>query len=635
MRHIRTKMIAMIALPTLLIYVVVLGITMLHLRKQARDDVDREMVRLANQLAGRFDGAFREAAAIAVTTARSMEIAPLTDRKKIEDFLAADTLENPAVYGAAMAFEPPAPDGGADLFCPYVYRGAEGIARINIGRSVYDWYTDEHWQWWHLPKRAGHGAWCDPYFDEGAGNVLMVTFGEPFQLNGRFGGVTTVDIMLPTLKRSIGGGILGDLDFVILTGTGKYVFSPHTEKIMQSTIFDDAQSQQESDLADLGKRLTSGQSGVATVAGWDSNDSTLVFFAPIQSTGWSFAARMPLREAMAQANARSTAATLALGTTLAMIIGAIWFASGHITRPLQKLRAKVLEISGGNLDARVEGVHSKDEVGDLANSFNQMTADLRQHVDRLSHEQATREKLERDLDLAREIQRGLLPKTHPRIPGFELAGWNLAADQTGGDYFDWLELPDGRTIMTLADVAGHGIGPALIVAVCRAYMRASASTANVELAAAVSRANDLLHHDMPEGRFVTAAVGIIDPARCEMTLLSAGQAPILFFDASSGELHSWDADEVPLGVMSGMRPEPPRVVRFDSGDMLVMVTDGFFEWRSLAGKLFGTDGLRDFVRTHKMLSPEAFIKRLYQEVIHSTGGAAQADDLTALVLRRM
>src|SRR5262245_33338117 len=124
MRHIRTKMIAMIALPTLLIYVVVLGITMLHLRKQARDDVDREMVRLANQLAGRFDGAFREAAAIAVTTARSMEIAPLTDRKKIEDFLAADTLENPAVYGAAMAFEPPAPDGGADLFCPYVYRGA-------------------------------------------------------------------------------------------------------------------------------------------------------------------------------------------------------------------------------------------------------------------------------------------------------------------------------------------------------------------------------------------------------------------------------------------------------------------------------------------------------------------------------
>ncbi|MHC4774462.1 MAG: cache domain-containing protein, partial [Planctomycetota bacterium] len=205
-------MIALIALPTAVIYVVVLGLMMAYLRGEARAEVEQEMGRLAGNYAARFDGAFREAAAIATATARFMETAPDLDQAQIFAQLSANTFQNRAVYGAAMAFEPGRDAGDEALVCPYVHRGPDGLVQMNIGRDVYDWYGDEQWQWWHVPKGTGRGTWTDPYFDEDAGNVLMVTYAEPFQRDGVFRGVTTVDIMLPTLQESIGRQIIADLD---------------------------------------------------------------------------------------------------------------------------------------------------------------------------------------------------------------------------------------------------------------------------------------------------------------------------------------------------------------------------------------------------------------------------------------
>jgi phosphoserine phosphatase RsbU/P len=317
---------------------------------------------------------------------------------------------------------------------------------------------------------------------------------------------------------------------------------------------------------------------------------------------------------------------------------------GRVTSAV--LRAQVREIASGNLDARVEGVRTKDEIGELAMSFNQMAGELRHNLDRLASERASREKIENDLDIARDIQRGLLPTAPPNVPGFEVAGWNRAADKTGGDFFDWLELPDGRTIVTVADVTGHGIGPALIVAVCRAYLRASASAGHAspaaaatgettaDLASAVRRVNDLLMHDMPAGRFVTAVVGIIDAARFEMSLLSAGQAPIYFYEAAAGVVHTWAADGMPLGIMSGLELDPERVIRFAPGDTLVVATDGFFEWQDATGEQFGIQRLAELVRLHHALSPDALIEKIHEVVVAASGGTEQADDLTALVIRR-
>ena len=243
------------------------------------------------------------------------------------------------------------------------------------------------------------------------------------------------------------------------------------------------------------------------------------------------------------------------------------------------------------------------------------------------------DKIERDLDIARDIQRGLLPTELPDTPGFLIQGWSQPADQTGGDYFDWLTLPSGRTLITLADVTGHGIGPALIVAVCRAYMRAAALSEHDALTEALARVNDLLYEDMPDGRFVTAAVGLLDPGKSEMHLVSAGQAPMLFYDANAGVTENWNASEIPLGIAPGLRYGEPRRIRFAPGDVLVLTTDGFFEWADGEGQQYGIPRLETFVANHANDSPAEFIKNLHADVLNHAGGESQPDDLTVVVIK--
>jgi serine phosphatase RsbU (regulator of sigma subunit) len=244
------------------------------------------------------------------------------------------------------------------------------------------------------------------------------------------------------------------------------------------------------------------------------------------------------------------------------------------------------------------------------------------------------DKIERDLDIAHEIQSGLLPRDTPDTPGFEVEGWSKPADQTGGDYFDWMKLPDGGTLITLADVSGHGIGPALIVAVCRAYMRAATADKGVALGMAISRVNDLLQVDIPDERFVTAAVGVLRPDSNELELVSAGQAPLFFYRAASQTVENWAADELPLGVVSGLTFEGVRKVRFEPGDTLVLTTDGFFEWSNDGGEQFGIKRLEKFVASHAHETPATFIKSLHAEVVAHAAGTAQPDDLTVVIVKR-
>jgi PAS domain S-box-containing protein len=257
--------------------------------------------------------------------------------------------------------------------------------------------------------------------------------------------------------------------------------------------------------------------------------------------------------------------------------------------------------------------------------------------ERKRHEELQREKarVDQELAIARLIQRSVLPVAKPALPGFAIAGWNRSADETGGDYFDWLTLPDGRTLLCVGDVSGHGVGPALIVAACRAYFRATAHASRT-LAEAISRANQLLSADLPENRFVTLAVGLLDGASGRLELFSAGHGPILLYDASAAEVHAWPADDPPLGLLVGDVPEgAARVLELDPGDALVLVTDGFFEWADPAGQLYGVERLRAAVRAHAALGPEELIAALYDDVRRFAGGTRQADDLTALVLKRL
>jgi len=242
------------------------------------------------------------------------------------------------------------------------------------------------------------------------------------------------------------------------------------------------------------------------------------------------------------------------------------------------------------------------------------------------------ERIEHELDVAQGVQRGLLPSANPCSDSFDIAGWNQAAAKTGGDYFDWVELPDGRIMIAIADVTGHGIGPALIAAVCRAYFRVS-QTIDHTVQDMVKRVNGLLVSDLHAGRFVTAAVGLLDPQTKTIELHSAGHGPILYYRASDQSVLLTRADGVPLGITAQNSPVAARRIHFESGDMLLLVTDGFFEWSRPDGQQYGLDRLTMAIAKWSTLHPAGLIEKIRGEITAFVDGTEQRDDLTAVVIR--
>lgn len=261
--------------------------------------------------------------------------------------------------------------------------------------------------------------------------------------------------------------------------------------------------------------------------------------------------------------------------------------------------------------------------------------ELRRHVLAGLREARTRAELAgvtSELNVARQIQQSLMPKGRLELEGTQIAGWNRPASQTGGDYFDWQIMNDGRVAISIADVTGHGIGPALIMAVCRAYARATVPQAT-DLQHALTNLNNLVSDDVGEGRFVTSAFLLLDPASGNAQLLSAGHGPIVL-RRLDGAIEIFGGDGPPLGVVPGIEYEQPNTIQLNPGDALLLVTDGFVEAQNAAGTMFGTDRLREFLVNNATLPPGELLPRLDAAVRAHCAGEPQADDMTAVMILR-
>jgi serine phosphatase RsbU (regulator of sigma subunit) len=259
---------------------------------------------------------------------------------------------------------------------------------------------------------------------------------------------------------------------------------------------------------------------------------------------------------------------------------------------------------------------------------------IRGHVSVALQEAREVERIRGELETARAIQQGLLPRDAPRLAGYDVAGWNQPADQTGGDYFGWQDLPDGRVAFTLADVTGHGIGAALIAATCHAYNRASMAE-HSDLGAIVGRMNRLLCDDLPPGKLVTFVAAALEPTEGRLELLSAGHGPLLLYTASDDRVQGFEAHGIPFGIIPTMPYGPAQKIRLAAGDLLVLLTDGFFEWENAGGDDFGIARLQETIRAARDLPASQIISSLHEAVVRFAGGTRQLDDLTAVVVKRL
>ncbi|MDX2000000.1 MAG: GAF domain-containing SpoIIE family protein phosphatase [Thermoanaerobaculia bacterium] len=250
---------------------------------------------------------------------------------------------------------------------------------------------------------------------------------------------------------------------------------------------------------------------------------------------------------------------------------------------------------------------------------------------RLHQEALEKERLERDLQLAAEIQRRILPKGTPEIPGFEIAGWNRSAREIGGDYYDFIPLADSQLGIVLGDVSGKGVPAALLVSTLHSAIRLLID--RLEFGPALfHQLNRHIVESSAPNKFVTLIVGRLEAATGRFGYVNAGHNPGLVLRAD-GTLERLPAGGVPVGLLpqaSFLSQE----LTLEPGDLLCLYSDGITECTTLDDREFGEDGLIDVLRTTSGKTLQDIVDWIDGAVTDFAGDGPQGDDQTVVLIRR-
>ncbi len=253
--------------------------------------------------------------------------------------------------------------------------------------------------------------------------------------------------------------------------------------------------------------------------------------------------------------------------------------------------------------------------------------------DRLQREMTKRERMERELQLAREIQQTFIPEHLPQMPDWELAVIWQAARQVAGDFYDLFELPGRRLGLVIADVADKGMPAALFMALTRTLMRAAASEERSP-ADVLARVNDLLVPDAQRGMFVTAVYIVLSLETGEAVYANAGHLPPLILRAEREQLTQLEKGEMALGVMEGIQFHN-HTVTLEPGDYVILYTDGITEALSAEGTFYGLDRFRRAIYSQSGRSAQGMLDRVIDHIASFVGETPPSDDLTFMVLQRL
>jgi phosphoserine phosphatase RsbU/P len=251
-------------------------------------------------------------------------------------------------------------------------------------------------------------------------------------------------------------------------------------------------------------------------------------------------------------------------------------------------------------------------------------------------ERIRRQEREIEMAYAARVQQRLYPQAPPAVGPFDIAGAVLPAAMTGGDYFDYLPMPDGGVGLAIGDVCGHGLASAFIMAETRAYLRPMALT-EADPGRLLTRLNPLLYHDLQGDRqYVTLCLVGLDPCSGRLVHASAGHPPALILAADGTVRAMLGATGCPLGLFEETCYEAEHLPQLAPGDLLLLLTDGVTEAESPDGLVFGMDRALDVVRGCRDL-PAAEIVRGLQDAVACfiTDAAERKDDLTVVVCKAL
>ncbi|MGD8763834.1 MAG: SpoIIE family protein phosphatase [Desulfobacteraceae bacterium] len=295
-----------------------------------------------------------------------------------------------------------------------------------------------------------------------------------------------------------------------------------------------------------------------------------------------------------------------------------------IVGPVENIFSVVSKIKEGNLQTRVKVV-SNDEIGVLGDAINEMTKGL-----------IERERMQQSLDLAREVQQNLLPKSNLKVNGFDLAGKSVYCDETGGDYYDFISIGENdkqKIGVAIGDVSGHGIPSALLMATVRSSLRQRASLPG-SIARIITDVNRQLVQDVEDsGQFMTMFFLALDLATRQLEWVRAGHDPAIFYDPRSDSFDELGGPGIALGVDVEWIYVDSKKTDFSSGQIIFLSTDGIWEARNKKGEMLGKEPILNVIRQNASSDAAQIIDAIFNILDKFIGEVKLEDDITSVIIK--
>ena len=517
-------------------------------------------------------------------------------------------------------------------------------------------YDPRERPWYKIAVNADKPVFSDLFAHMNISKYQLIGCSAPYFDKNGVAGVVGIDVANNEIYNALADTAIGEKGFsFVLNDKGEVIFSSKTSGELVATSGDnDLRKSSEKSLAEVVKKMNSAQSGILPVI--VDGEEYYLAFAPMKNIGWSFATLTPKNEIIATAeDSRNFFLEQISGfmlrlqneffiltlSGLILLAGLLYIlflssrkASALLVKPINELSDGARNIASGDLDLKFN-IRTGDEIEHLATCFNAMTAELKTYIKNLTKITAEKERIATELNVASEIQNGLLPKDFPVRSDFELLATMTPAKEVGGDFYDFYFIDETHLAITVADVSGKGIPAALFMVISKTVLKNFTVSGHMNgLAQVVAEANDKLCANNEAMMFVTAFIGVLDLESGEFIFVNAGHNPPVVYHAES---NSCDFLDVKKNFVLGPMDEIPFVeqkINFKRGDLIFIYTDGVTEALNVKDEEYLPDRLIDFMnKTDCRADLETLLKNIRADVSAHVGEAQQSDDITMFALR--
>lgn len=534
-----------------------------------------------------------------------------------------------------------------------IYLGTESGVMIS-----YDKYSDSgesqgnynffESSWYTQAKEAETLIFTDTYLD-GYGRGETISCAAPFyDAADNFAGVVSMDVLISDINNSVIA-----MDYVngayafLLDTNGKVIAAPEA---FRDTVGNNIVTDDNARLHGIADQILSGKSGIA------ATDQAYYAYAPIEGIDWILGVYFPTSvitektddiTAVISENTSDTAQSIQNSILLAItifvagfiiIVIGVYFISkvfaDRVVQPLQILQKDVQMISEGNLEHRAKIIQD-DEIGELANAFNNMSASLQEYIKNLSSVMAEKERIGAELNVATQIQADMLPSIFPAFPEreeFDIYATMQPAKEVGGDFYDFFLIDDDHLAVVIADVSGKGVPAALFMVIAKTLLKNRAQMGDSPAKVLEVVNNQLCENNKAE-MFVTVWFGVMQISTGKIVAANAGhEKPII--RKADGEFEIFkDKHGFVMGGMEGMKYKEYEL-EIEKGGCLFVYTDGVPEATSSDSELFGMERLVQVLNEEKDAPLPDILKSVKGSIDKFVKDAPQFDDITMLALYR-